>query len=120
MPPPSVCESDVPMSALVVWMTASLGPGRGTGLSMKSHTSDLFHDKGLHWVRSYDAVARECRTRATKRITRGLGMACGSSRRPVAIHSPSGRQYERGADRSRGGVPGSVVARDGSGDRGIR
>jgi hypothetical protein len=28
-----VCESDVQMSALVVWMTASFGPGRGTGLS---------------------------------------------------------------------------------------
>ena len=34
IPPPTVCESEVQMSALVVWTIASFGPGRGTGLSM--------------------------------------------------------------------------------------
>jgi hypothetical protein len=34
MPPATVCESEVQMSALVVRTTASFGPGRGIGLSM--------------------------------------------------------------------------------------
>jgi hypothetical protein len=33
--PPTVCESEVQISALLVWITASFGTGRGTGLSMK-------------------------------------------------------------------------------------
>src|SRR6516165_433873 len=35
MPPPTVCESEVQMSARVVRTIASLGPGRGTGFSRK-------------------------------------------------------------------------------------
>ena len=49
MPPCTVCESEVQISALVVRTTASFGPGLGTGLSVNPTRPISFMTNAFMW-----------------------------------------------------------------------